>query len=437
MPQGAAKAEAVRAEEEQASLEGDFDSAAALDAEGFPEFLAEFEDAEEFDPNDEAALKTRFEAFKNKENVADGMTGFIEKHIGSKGLAEAFDDPQIADMVHARIVEMAHEDPEKVNSIHESLAELATATEAIADIEERLSRCGAKKDLDEYLAGLEEKEKALADAKEVSGFFSRKLIGLAAWYEKLAFGREVRENAQWLKEKEGQKDWALREDLERFNEEKTEAQRLNAARLKVRDEYQIDINPDAIELELLRTREDLRELREHIQTRDALEAARLDTVEQLGFLRSTLVRGLGLNEALRDAAQAKVAQKLDQLMESDPEEALRFFEKAREASGDDELGIDYLGDNADFWGEEIQRRIELAVNEDIRAAVFSIKLGDKTFQRLMDSLEPFMEKLGAKGEREARAFVVDALKAIMKERGAQDKASAIVLKFAIAKITRT
>lgn len=415
----------------------DFDPEVAMNTEGFAQFLAKFPDAETFDPSDAAKLEMRYRSFVNMNPVAEGMSDIMQRELALQDLGLEFTPEELVDNVEMRMEHMAIEDPEKLNLFHETMQDYHLTIAEIVRINANIRKLDNREDLDGKLAALRDKEATLKEAEKVSGFLSRKLVGFRAAYEKFAFEHSVNFSKEWLAKNEGEPPVGTRAEKERFVEERSSARKSNEARIKVKDEYEIDINPEAITQAIMQTQIEITETEKQLATLDALEGMRMGTIKRYEIIREVLVEATGASEALRTAAIDAASDRLYSLLEDDPETALEFFQAAQAASAGNAFGVEY------FKGEEaetlklIQTRIQQTVARDVMQAVLESPIGSNAYGQLVQSLQKFLgrEKIGTKQGDEARGFVVKTLSDLAGKIGRQDKAKGILVRFALAKLS--
>jgi len=403
------------AEEAEPTEPERFDIKQAMDTDGFLEFLEECAKKERFDPNDPEAIESRFNAFQNSPETARDMAPVIERELAGQGLDVKFDVEGLSVRVRERIMEMAHEDPERMNGIHACIQEYRESIRMAQEAEQGLSEMTDRGLIERTIAALEDKEETLMDASEVAGFFSRNLVAFGAAYERFAFGRDVRKKQEWLETHPGEPVTAeTRSQMEEYVETFTEAQRLEAARTKVQNEYMIEVNPENIEIALHYVRTDMEKLKGQLSTIDALQKQRLDATQLFEETRAFLLADVGMNEAIREMARVSVMDRMDELMRSDPDGAMAFFEHVESVSNHNMLGIDYFQGEEGEFEERIDQLIEEKTRQDLEEAIGKMRLDNSPATNALSVLEKFVDKqkLGSKTRKEARAFVIGTIKGI-------------------------
>ncbi len=431
-----AEALAALAMEEQ---KGIFDPAEAMNTEGFPEFLARFPDAADFDPNATELLEVRYKAFVNTIPAIEGITKVLNTEPAMTKLGVEFGDEAIESHVATKLEEMAIYYPEKLNAIQETITEYNSLIGEIAQVDASIKEMWdnqEKREMHVDLENLKAKEQALVEAEKVSGFFRRKIIGLEAAFEKWAFGQSVADEKDWLEKNSGG-SVEPRALTEAFVEERSSARKGNEARLKVKNEYEIDINPAAIREALEETRDMIAIKESQISTLETLEKTHSLMTARFKEIRNVLIESVGATDALRAAAVEQVENKFDELLHSDPEKALEFFHTASEVSGDNAFGAEFFKDDRESTLLMIEKRIEHVVAQDIRKAVTETPLGSYAFNKMMQTLTKFLskEKVGSKTGEEAKAFVMDTLNSLAERVVKRDKARGLMLKLAIGRLS--
>ncbi len=424
-------------EAEAAAIES-FNSVEAMNTAGFPEFLAKFPDAEAFDVNDKKAMETRFGAFKSKAEAAREMSGFFKEELRGQNLGIDFENAELQGLIGGRIESMAFENPEKVNEIFETLSKFEELTKQVSSAEKTIAALSGEGDLDAVLEEFKKKKEILESAAETERFFTGAgfVSPLLAAYEKFAFGFTVDYAKEWLATHEGSPTVTTRKEMEEFIKDRTTARRRNDARVTLKKEYMIEPDGAAIEKALEETNKKIEELSRQSAALAELEQARDMASDQVRDIRDMILAGVGTNEQLKELAKKKAHDKLTKLMNSNPDEAQKFFEDLDRVSTDNSLNIDYLGDKRDKFQEDIETHITTKVAADMRKAIETTSFGPKAYDKLVRSLESFLkrQKVGTKEGDDAHAFVIDTLKSIAQEVGAKDKAKGILIRFMLSRL---
>jgi tetratricopeptide (TPR) repeat protein len=408
-----------------------FDSVEAFNTAGFPEFLAKFPDAETFDVADMEALETRFNAFQKKNEAANGLGEVLEEELAEHELGIKFGDEAIERHVGERFDSLAIENPEKVVEIAEALEAFQTLKVDIAENQKKLAELYEEGNLEKALEELKKKKEILETAAEAGpGKLARIGLPLLVAYEKFMHGRNVESTETLLKHTKGGTYHRTREEMEADVKKYTSAQRQNEARLALPD-YSVEFNRESIEEAIKQTEEEIKDKTAKIVALEDLEKKHAGDKAQFAEIKKMLVLGVGTNEELKKVAMEKVVDKLDKLLASDPNEAQLYFEKVKEISSNNVLGIDYLNGK----GAEMQKFIESAIDvrlaKDMKETIVKTKFGNKAYDKMAKSIKGYLERLkvGTREGDDARAFVLETFKSIGAEIAKTDKAKALLIRF--------
>ncbi len=421
--------------EGKANKEG-FDSVAAFNTEGFAEFLANYDDAENLDPaSEEGLLETRFNAFKNTKEAAKGLSDVFAREIDGQGLGIRFEDELLATHIGERVEGLAHENPAKVNEIFEQVSEFNRLLGEIEDAEEEIAKFESKGDLESALEKLKEKKDILEKASDTTGALGGFVSKLAAAYEGFAFKNSVEFAENWLANNEGDSPVETRKEMEDFIAERTSARGKYSARLAL-EGYSIKPKSEDVDAALEQTEKEILIITQKIEALDTLVEKNKVATKRFAEIREALLMGVGTNKALREAAMEKAIDRLDDLLNSNPDEAQLYFEKMKQVSESNGLGIDYFNGKADEAQKEVEKRIDVRLAEDMKKAIEKSSFGSKAYDNMAKSLEAFVKKnkIGTKEGDTARTFVFDTLKSIAKEISPNDKARGLLLRFMIVKL---
>ncbi|MFA6158307.1 MAG: hypothetical protein WC763_01635 [Candidatus Paceibacterota bacterium] len=417
-----------------------FDGVEAMNKAGFVEFLAQFKDAESFDANDAEALEVRYKAFQNKAETSKRLSSMIRSEAGLKDLGIEFTDAELEPHIGGRVEEIAHENPEKINELFDAMKEFQTLTNEVAEAEKRIAKLTESGDLEASVKELKKKQETLETAAETERFFtgggswgSR----MAASYEKFTFGHAVDFAKDWLKKNPGEPEVGSRKEMENFVTENSGSRRRHEARLTVKNDYSIELDGDAIEAELEKTKTEIEARSAQLDALGELEKQHADAKERFAEIREMILAGVGTNEGLRDLAKKKASDRLSALIKSDPEKAMVFFGDLQKASGEPRFGINYVEGKEAELQKEIEVRIDERVTADLKNVIEKTPFGTKAYDKLMKSLEAFVgkQKIGTKEGDVARAFILDTLKKVADEISPADKARGLLVRFALARIS--
>lgn len=431
LPAGGERREAHEA------IEG-FDAEEAMNDREFVEFLAQFDDAETFDVDDLEQLKVRFDAFSNVHETSAKLPVFLRTEIQSQGIGMDFDSV-LEEQIGARMEQIAHEDPEKLNEIADAMEEFEGLYEEIKRSEERVAGFYKKGDLEDAIEELYKKKETLMKAAETeefltgAGFASRAV----ALYERFAFGFSVEHAKEWLANNEGSPTVTTREEMEAFVAERSAARERHEARIAVQRDYSIEPDRKAIEKALSDTEFQIEQRFKQLKTLERLESEDSSNKARFEALRELLLAGIGANDHIRDSAKRLAAQKLSDLMDSDPEQAQTFFDNLRTVSADNSFDIDYIEGRDKELQAEIDARIEDRLMQDMREVIETSHFGGRPYDKLARSLERFLakERLGSKEGQDAKDFVLDTLREIAADISPKDKARGILLRFLLARLS--
>ncbi len=413
-----------------------FDSVAAFNTEGFAEFLAEYDDAENFDPASEGGLlETRFNAFKNTKEAARGLSDVFARELDQQGLGIRFEDEMLAKHIGERVEGLAHENPGKVNEIFEQVTEFNQLLEEIEAAEEEIAKYESKGDLESALEELNKKKEILEKAADTTGMLGGLVTKLAAAYEGFAFKDSVEFAENWLANNEGDSPVESRKDIEAFVAERSSARAKHDARLALKG-YSIKPKAENVEAALEQTEKEIALTTQKIEALDKLEEKGKLATKRFTEIREALLMGVGTNKALKEVAMEKAIDRLDDLLNSNPDEAQLYFEKMKQVSESNGLGIDYFNGKAEEAQKEVEKRIDARLAEDMKKAIEKSQFGSKAYDNMTKSLEVFVKKnkIGTKEGDAARTFVFDTLKSIAKVISPNDKARGLLLRFMIVKL---
>ncbi|HEU5114391.1 MAG TPA: hypothetical protein VFT82_01335 [Candidatus Paceibacterota bacterium] len=421
--------------------EGGFSAEAALNTAGFAEFLAKFKDADTFDATNSEELKTRFEAFQNKDAAAENMAELLKEELFTRELLPELGG--IENVIAEEIRNMAIENPKKIQEITESIREFDETARQIKEMEAKIAEMKEEGDPEEVIAMLQRKEKALEKAAETEDFWTGAgfATGVVAAWEQFIFGVSVESDKKWLEKNPGKEPtWGngklSRADVEKFVKDRSLARERHEARVDIKQEYGISPSPAEIAYELEMTRTDIETMKEAVALLPKLESDRNDLVARFKQMHGYLLSNIGENAKLREAAQKKAGDKIKSLIDTNPEKAQEFFDDLKKATAEGELGVNFIEGDADKIQSEIQTKIEDAIRKDMKKALETTALGAKAYDNMYKSFEKFIkrEKAGGKEGDAARKFVLDTLNGVAAEIATKDKAKAIIARFMAAKL---
>lgn len=413
----------------------------AYNTEGFVEFLAEFPDAEAVE-NDQELFETRFLAFKHKAETATKLSSLFKTELVSQELGIEFGDGQLQKHIGGRIESLSRENPEKVNEVFEALDTSDKLRAQIAEAEQKIAELVAKGDLEKTRQEFEKKQKILEKAKETQDFFTGGgILGtpIAAFYEKLVFGKsaDVEFAKKRLETVDTDPGARTKEELEAFVEAQSGSRDRLDALMSLRD-YKVWPTSGSIDRALEQTKKDIEAVMAQMDMLEQLKVKHAEAKERFEQIRELLLAGVGTNKDLAEIAKKAAAQKLKRLMETDPDKAQSFFEDLREASDENSLDIDYLGNKEKRLQKQIEKLVDEKIAEDMKSIVEKTPFGPKAYDKLAKSLESFLsrQKVGTKEGDRARAFVVDTLVSIAKDLAVTDKSRALLLRLLIARVSQ-
>lgn len=340
---------------------GQFNLREALNARGFAEFLARYEDREDLDFSDAEVIKERFEAFKTQSEVARGLKQVYREGV-MRDTGIRLEDKELA-AVEDFVAREAIADPEAVGRLAGEIRDYAALPQDIAKKEQELAKLGRRE-------ALQEKARTLKTVAETQGVLNKKNLPL--------IGRLLRSSQE------------------------------QEARRRLEEEYKVDFkNVDA---ELGRTLDTL-------DTLEEADNAKKELKRGYELLRSTLFQDLEPAQAIAALAREKAQRKLEELM--DEKKGLKDLEKAQEYFAQlqrvEAQGIDYLeGYDIEATQEELDQLVDARLLGDLKEVVEKTSLASTPYDGLRRMLEGFLKKetLGSSKGAEAKERVLDALRLV-------------------------
>ena len=375
-----------------ASERDEFSVQSALDTPGFDEFLSQSQKAETLDMGDAEKIAELHATFERIPSVSEGIQDFLNTNEDFQSLGIDFKKGDFPDKFKEHISQMAHQSPEALADLSNIITEYTQTNEAVAEaehgLEDEYGNILSAGQLTEKLYELHGRKAILSEAHEVSGFFARRFAGLNAAIENFLF-KNCRSEAL------------------------THYRSKHDALLVVRESYNIDINPAAIEAAIEDTEQEIEIMANKVRVAEGLEKVRAETKAKIATDTQFISQVLLVNKDLQQLAWKQVETSIIRSV-SDPDKAFEYIEQVRNSNVLRSIDAGRVDAQTTEWTRVIQEKVERTVSAEIEKALAHAKLGSNAFQNLQKSLSQFTEtdRIGTKEGVEARTFVIGTLRSI-------------------------
>lgn len=397
----------IIAEFEAAAKKAGFDVDAAMNTDGFLEFMAKHPDAGNLDMEDTEALSRRFEAFKVKDAVTEEMKRFTAENIKRETGMNIPDSVMTG--VGTKMELMAVTDPDRFLAIKQMLESTKSLPMEIANLEGKLKELGNEQELTGNLETLQVRKEKIALVAEHAGRWGRMKLWTTMIANRLPEFAAVFDSAARIKESMAERAPKAEEAAEKVkNIAELEAEKGGLTLFGPEMGEVSEATDSAIaSIELALS-----------QIKDAKELK--SSGEQLyGTLRGTLLGGIADFGEIQKFIQAEAKRILQEtVVKGDVtslEQALAVYEDLNRASAATETGIDYLAAvNKENFEQHVDRAIQRRAFEELMQSVTKTKLGGNALGNLEKTLDGWLkrEKIGTKKGDEARQFIRKALEEV-------------------------
>ncbi|GEM_PF-3128807 len=382
-----------------------FDVDAAMNTDGFLEFMAKHPEAGSLDMEDTAALEQRFEAFKVKDEVTTGMKGVIAEQV-KKESGIAITDEAMAEVV-TKMETLAVTEPGKFLEMKTKLEGFKTLPTEIAGIEGKLATLGNSTELEGDLEKLQTKQEKLSSIADHAGRWGRMKLWTAMIKNKLPEFGTIFESPASIKQSLAER---APDSIEAAEKIKTIAE-LEAEKGGV-TLFKSDMDKVSKE-----TDASIASIEQTLGQISDLSTVKAEAEKHFGAVRSELLGGIGDFKTITGMLQAEVKRALEETVAKGDmaalENALAAYEHYKNLPK--ETGVDYLGTvDKDKLEKDLDKAIQDEAFEEMLDAVMNSKLGANALGNLEKTLEGWIkrEKIGTKKGDEARQFIRKALEDI-------------------------